>query len=186
MSEDAGIELRFVSLFWKLSFVFDVIALPWLRVISSLFLHKTFFSTTFREGRAFNKFDIFINKRPRIGTKLLLTVPILPSNDEITRFDGTLLPYLGDSLFCNFRYSATLTSQTYAYLLRFLESSQSHLILNILNQVSSFSANTLISYEVRVHTSVADPDPSDINVFGPPVSGSVSAGQMSGSGTFYL
>lgn len=32
------------------------------------------------------------------------------------------------------RYSATLTSQTYAYLLRFLETSKSHLILNILNQ----------------------------------------------------
>ncbi len=53
-------------------------------------------------------------------------------------------------LFCNCRYSATLTSQTYAYLLRFLESSQSHLILNILNQVSLFLANTLIYYEVRV------------------------------------
>ncbi len=40
-----------------------------------------------------------------------------------------------------------------------------------------------------VNTSVADPDPPDLHVFGPPGSGSGSTSQMygsgSGSGTFY-
>jgi hypothetical protein len=36
-----------------------------------------------------NKFDIFINKGSRTRTKVSPTVPNLPSNDEITRFDGT-------------------------------------------------------------------------------------------------
>jgi hypothetical protein len=42
---------------------------------------------------------------------------------------------------------------------------------------------------VRVGTSVADPDPPDLHVFGPPGSGSGSIGQRygsgSGSGSFY-
>jgi hypothetical protein len=36
-----------------------------------------------------HKFDIFINKPSRTRTKGSPTVPNLPSNDEITRFDGT-------------------------------------------------------------------------------------------------
>jgi hypothetical protein len=36
-----------------------------------------------------HKFDIFINKGPRTRTKESPTVLNLPSNDEITRFDGT-------------------------------------------------------------------------------------------------
>jgi hypothetical protein len=35
------------------------------------------------------KFNIFINKRSVNGTKLSPTVPNLPSNDEITQFNGS-------------------------------------------------------------------------------------------------
>ena len=49
------------------------------------------------------------------------------------------------------RYSATLTSQTYAYLLRFLESSQSHLILNILNQVSKITIAASLFYFSNIY-----------------------------------
>jgi len=35
-----------------------------------------------------HKFDIFINKRCGRGINISLTLPKLPSNDEITRFDG--------------------------------------------------------------------------------------------------
>jgi hypothetical protein len=37
-----------------------------------------------------HKFDIFKNERAVTGTKVAPTVTNLPSNDEITRFDGTL------------------------------------------------------------------------------------------------
>jgi hypothetical protein len=36
-----------------------------------------------------HKFDIFRNERAVTGTKVAQTVTNLPSNDEITRFDGT-------------------------------------------------------------------------------------------------
>ncbi len=47
-----------------------------------------------------NKFAIFINKQSMTGTKFSPTVPNLnlPSNDEITRFDGSKLPEDGRKL----------------------------------------------------------------------------------------
>jgi hypothetical protein len=38
-----------------------------------------------------HKLDIFINKRSMAGAIVSPTLPNLPSNDEITRFDGILL-----------------------------------------------------------------------------------------------
>ncbi len=39
-----------------------------------------------------HKFDIFRNERAVTETKVAQTVTNLPSNDEITRFDGTQVP----------------------------------------------------------------------------------------------
>ncbi len=48
-----------------------------------------------------HKFHIFINKSSRTWTKVSLTVPNLPSNDEITRFDG--IPYTQSSIVFHMR-----------------------------------------------------------------------------------
>jgi hypothetical protein len=48
------------------------------------------------------KIFIFINKGSRARTKVLPTVPNLPSNDEITRFDGTFIEGLGHEI--EFKY----------------------------------------------------------------------------------
>jgi hypothetical protein len=37
-----------------------------------------------------HKFDIFTNKQSETGTIFLPTMRNLPSNDELTRFDGTI------------------------------------------------------------------------------------------------
>ncbi len=45
----------------------------------------------------FHKFDIFINKGSRTRTKVSPSVPNLPSNYEITRFDGTISSSISSS-----------------------------------------------------------------------------------------
>ncbi len=91
--------MRFLNTFFNFSKIISSLKAQVCNILKNHKDIKIFLLDTDLKKNAINKwflhkFDIFINKGSRTKTKVSPTVPNLPSNDEITRFDGTTLKSL--------------------------------------------------------------------------------------------
>ncbi len=87
--------MRFLSTFFNFSKLISSLKAQVCNILKNhidiqILLLNTDFSNYAIHKWFLHKFDFFINKGSRTRTKVSPTVPNLPSNDKITRFDATL------------------------------------------------------------------------------------------------